>query len=307
LFSGRRRTNDIQCTLEHAWQNKHVSESYRLVVVSLDVAVHKTLGDLTSRSNLAFWHANFMARRIAGFIAGPPCETFSAARWLQLLDELGQAIKRQPRPLRDVDNLWGYTTLTIKEHQQVLLSNKLLQVTLQFYALMILVGGVAVVEHPATPWWNSRCASIFKLDVVRAFASAPCSKLVTFLQGIHGQYLWKPTSLLTLRLPRLGAALKIPSVPPESFPKIRGGGKTADNTWVTSKAKEYPYHMCRIIAEQVVEVLSAKIATQSCPNVVDDSDRHVYKKNQQLVVDLEVDAFDKPMGADFAGYQRFHD
>ena len=63
-------------------------------MVSLDTAVHPDLGNLANGEN--YDHVRRLAQggHLAGVLAGPPCETWSAARHILLDDGAG------PRPLR---------------------------------------------------------------------------------------------------------------------------------------------------------------------------------------------------------------
>ena len=124
---------------------------------------------------------------------------------VSLYDEFQRELQRQPRPLRDAQRLWGFLTMTVREHQQVILANRLMQVTLTFYSLLVLAGAVAVVEHPASPWWQPKCASIFKLDIVQALAAAPCSQLVTFHPGFHGRSIFRKCAWVARMLAMRGS------------------------------------------------------------------------------------------------------
>ena len=88
LFSGRRRIGDCHWWLEHI--GRHLWPGVIIRMVSLDTAVHPELGNLATGPNLA--RARRLAERglIAGVLTGPPCETWSAARHIELDDEGSQ-------------------------------------------------------------------------------------------------------------------------------------------------------------------------------------------------------------------------
>ena len=81
LFSGHRRQGDIGC---------HMQWSSDVVPISIDLALDKDHGDVLS----PIWIQLIQARRVIGCQAGPPCETFSEARWLPP-KESGRPVERQ--------------------------------------------------------------------------------------------------------------------------------------------------------------------------------------------------------------------
>ena len=50
-------------------------------VLSLDVANDPNLGDLTNSRTVALWLDLLLRGFVVGILAGPPCETWSAARF----------------------------------------------------------------------------------------------------------------------------------------------------------------------------------------------------------------------------------
>eukprot|EP00959_Pyramimonas_sp_CCMP1952_P050429 1053863-Pyramimonas_sp.AAC.1 len=79
LFSGARRPGDVQDELE-------------------------LNGDLTRSDIVDKWDMLLGTGRAIGLIGGPPCETWSAARWqeLRVADRY-----RPPAPLRTLKHRWG--------------------------------------------------------------------------------------------------------------------------------------------------------------------------------------------------------
>ena len=78
LFSGRRRTGDFHMEL----QNFALHKPWRVVILSLDTAVSVEYGNLLHHT--ISWKALeecYLAGRIAGTLCGPPCETYSEARF----------------------------------------------------------------------------------------------------------------------------------------------------------------------------------------------------------------------------------
>eukprot|EP00975_Prorocentrum_lima_P007272 1560596-Prorocentrum_lima.AAC.1 len=55
---------------------------YGVHALCVDVVVDATLGDLTEQRAISFWEERIMSGEVAGVLAGPPCESWSAARWV---------------------------------------------------------------------------------------------------------------------------------------------------------------------------------------------------------------------------------
>ena len=110
-----------------------------------DIANDAVRGDLANWTAVIFWIDQMKAGRVAALMAGPPCETWSAARTRPLPN-----VKRQPRPLRSRDLPWGLHYLTMREYDQLDLGNQLLRVTILFLYVAYQVIVPAVMEHPAT-------------------------------------------------------------------------------------------------------------------------------------------------------------
>ena len=93
---------------------------------------------------------NLEGGTLVALLLGPPCETWSSARYEQLLDQQGRAV-RGPRPLRGFDDCWGIAALTLRELDQVAIGNSLLLRGLWLCVPVGLRGGAVILEHPAPP------------------------------------------------------------------------------------------------------------------------------------------------------------
>ena len=124
FFSGRRRHNDIQAQLEYMSN----AEQYDIYVLSLDLAISKEKGNLADNDVILKWIALCHQGHILGIIAGPPCETWSVARYLAA--ENGE---RMPPPLRSESKPWGLPALTISQYAQLQVGSKFLQTALIFF------------------------------------------------------------------------------------------------------------------------------------------------------------------------------
>ena len=76
-FSGRRRVGDFQYFLERAMSDE---QTYVLHVISLDVVVGATWGDVANAQTRRFWLEAIRSRWVLAFLGGPPCESWSRVR-----------------------------------------------------------------------------------------------------------------------------------------------------------------------------------------------------------------------------------
>ena len=108
MYSGHRRWQDMATFIW--WESD-------LIPICIDVAIDQKWGDMMKDS---LWIDLIRARKVSGGHAGPPCETFSFARWLEQDDTI------YPRPLRDVHQPWGKDNRTLRETRQWMVGNQLL-------------------------------------------------------------------------------------------------------------------------------------------------------------------------------------
>ena len=80
FFSGARREGDLQAMLEASRRASPVA----VEVLSLGVASDALWGDLARPGTAAFWPGVIREGWVAGIWAGPPCEIWSAARYLEV-------------------------------------------------------------------------------------------------------------------------------------------------------------------------------------------------------------------------------
>ena len=142
--------------------------------------------------NHGLWDRLIRARKVAGAHGGPPCETFTSARWIELPDTCG------PRPLRDQEMPWGRDYLMPHELQQCVTGSALMMVTLKLLLLVFLYSGSISMEHPRCIWMSS---------LVRWSLLGPDLTTLAFLQGLFGQCSPKPTTLLLGRMMGIGAKI----------------------------------------------------------------------------------------------------
>ena len=118
LFSGQRRPGDFQHWLDQPLSVTH----YPVWVISLDAAIDAKLRDLSCSGSVARWLDLAIAGRVVMVLGGPPCETWSVAKW----NGGSRATGSGPRAVRSPSSplhLWGLHGLDAGERQQVALGN----------------------------------------------------------------------------------------------------------------------------------------------------------------------------------------
>lgn len=230
LFSGHRRYGDVASWLQ--WEGT-------IIPICIDVAIHRVYGDV-HRDDL--WIRLIKSGLVIGAHAGPPCETYSAARWIE---EIGRLF---PRPLRDGDHPWGIPNRSVKETKQAAVGTMLMMRTLQLLMMVYAYGGAFTLEHPAGDDHDHRKWSIWKSGMVRRLLRCKDFRRVRFLQGPLGQPFSKPTVFLSARLPLLERHL-FSLYQPGWRPQVVLGG-VLDGKWKTEASKVYPVRLCFIIAQQ---------------------------------------------------------
>jgi len=232
MYSGHRRFADL--AQWRSWKSE-------IIPISIDLAIHKQHGNILKddiRKRL-IW-----ARKVTGGHAGPPCETFSFARWLLLEDGQG------PQPLRNTEAPWGRDNLSLKEVQQVVTGTKLMLQGI-YLLLLIYLQGISfslALEHPKGRDGQEGRWSIWESAFLKLLLLAGDVWRVDFLQGPLGQPFAKPTSIIAGRLPDLPQQL-FALYQPHWRPTERLGGRNSDGkTWKTSRAKAYPPRLCQALA-----------------------------------------------------------
>jgi len=215
LFSGHRRFADIASWME--WQGD-------VCPISIDLAIDQKYGSILDD---ALWRQLIVARKVVGAHAAPPCETYTLARWLEVLD--GPA----PRPLRDMLSPWGKDELTIQEVMQCFVGTQLIMKALALIVLTYCYGGSFTLEHPKGAEGREGRWRIWESAMVNQLLLAADVKRVDFVQGPLGQPFAKPTSMLTGRLMDFAQEL---------FKQYQPGWRPTSG-WEEEKARPTP-HVC---------------------------------------------------------------
>ena len=115
-FSGRRRPGDFQEFLDGILA---AHEGVVVHVISVDIILSATWGDVTDPTCQRFWYHGVRSKYVIGYLAGPPCETWSQARAVTTDDGSEDTHRQGPRVLRTVQDLWGKPCLAIREMRQI--------------------------------------------------------------------------------------------------------------------------------------------------------------------------------------------
>ena len=228
LLSGHRRMGDIA-----SWFHSNTD----IQPICIDMAIHEMHGNVM---NMEHWIDLARARRLVGGHAGPPCETYSAARWLPP----DQGIF--PRPLRDGQNPWGCGYRQLHEVWQCHVGSILMLAAIRILMWIYIFGGSISLEHPKG---DNECPdkwSIWRSGFLKQLLLAAEAQLTTFLQGPLGQNFPKPTTIFSARLPDL--AQQIYSQYDVQWRPTEWLGGKSGGAWRTSKAKVYPEKLCRALA-----------------------------------------------------------
>ena len=194
---------------------------------------------------------------IFAVVCGPPCESWSVARWHDDEDYVG------PKPLRsgeDVDHsIWALTILRQRDLRQVDTANQLLLFSLMLFVTQMLAGAIAIIEHPICPKRKPKGqpASIWLLPLVAYLRTLAAVVSLDIWQGHFNAVSPKPTTLL----------ITAPKITHEEvdqwtrrhrtqqfLPPPLKMGPTAPGIFATAPLKRYPQAFCEAIAEILQQV-----------------------------------------------------
>lgn len=234
LFSGRRRSGDFHSHVRQWSRNS----AFRIFLLSLDTAVSVSQGNL-SLSSPAWGKvlALYQQGAVGGTLSGPPCETFSEARFHEVEGHPG------PRPLRSHDRPFGLDGLTLRELAQLGAGSEFGLQTLWTLGYHMIFGGIFTAEHPAVPRDPSR-PSIWRLALTECLRQHPDAVLDYIEQYKWGAAAVKPTHLLHFGLPHFRRDLW--ATASSSCPRPTQGaiGRcSTTGTYRTAAHKEYPIEL----------------------------------------------------------------
>ena len=244
LFSGRRRERDIQMELERL----PLPSGTVMTVVSVDVAIDPARCDLSQGKQQKLWYDLIRGGFVAGLYGGPPCESWSIARWESLPDKL----QRGPRPVRCDPQLWGLSSLSKREGKQVSIGNVLMFFCLRAVLLQALSGGFSWLEHPRNPHKggtrHTKAPSIWMTQIVRWFEETNLFVFLDVLQGFFGADSPKPTTLMLSGV-ELTKAQHCEQRMRSAVCATGSNIGLKEGKWRTSHLKEYPPQFCSFGAQ----------------------------------------------------------
>ena len=254
LYSGQRRLHDLQVALEKA-----LLGFAAVLVLSIDI-VNGAKADLSNPDNLAFWTNLILAKPIILVFGGPPCNTWSAARYNAQATLACEDGKSRPRPVRSAQQPWGLDTLNKSERDNVDAGNLLLrsQSLLMWHCAHMRIP--AMREHPADPWWIGPdiATSTWRLQEEVQLFSQPGCGTVTFRQRILGADAKKPTTLGYIHVEEIQTLMD--DQPGVDMCHTQNGANTcghehvhlegtdSQGNWITAPFKQYPPALNRVIA-----------------------------------------------------------
>ena len=246
LFSGRRRHGDVGTYLQEIWTKYFGGSKIRVVLLSMDTAVHAEHGNLDVGPAFDNLLAAAQLGAFALSLGGPPCETWSAARHLELPDNKG------PRPLRSYEASWGLPNLTMREIKQLQMGSRLMLHQLRVDMEVVMRGGAAMKEHPITPR-DPSYASVWRTDIHRNLMMQLVeAHELRIQQWRFGAISPKPTIIRTLGLRYMGHVFRECEDPTATYPKEILGGRDASGGFKTAAAKEYPSRLCLALTEAAI-------------------------------------------------------
>lgn len=196
FFSGFRRFKDLHWCLEaEDWPG-----GLHVFVLSIDMCMQRSQADLATHRAIDFWIRCVRSGQVIAAGGGPPCESFSAARFLP----------DGPRPLRSHDEPYGLSALTAAEWRQTQVGSRLIRFGAEIVLELAAAGGCSFLEHPQFPVWalpyNPPSIWSWKeLSIMRRFE---CIDVVSFDQCVLGTPMRKPTTLMLCRMRSLCRALQ---------------------------------------------------------------------------------------------------
>ena len=233
FFAGHRRSFDVA-----DW----ISRESGLVPIPIDTAIDENWGNVFDDR---LWWQLIAARRVVAGHGGPPCESFSLARWLEVEGQ------KYPRPLRDSTFPWGLPYRNLREVLQSTTGEALFLRVVILLMFIFQMGGAVSLEHPRGPPEGGQAWCVWFSAILRRWQLERRVNTMTFLQGPLGREFSKPTTMLIGRLEDLPKAV-YQAYQPGWKPTTTLGGKAADGSWRTAAAKQYPEVLCREMARAYI-------------------------------------------------------
>ena len=245
-YAGRRRRGDIEWYMS-ALAKKH--PDFIILTASVDIVIDSQYGDIAKVETREFWLTHIMSGHVVAFIGGPPCNTWSKARNIELADCHG------PRVVRSPEAPWGLLSLRLGELRQVMLGTLLLGFAFEYLAALATRSGAGLLEHPKDPE-RPDYVSIWRLAILRMLLTLPNMRLVSVSQGLFGAPSPKPTTFLVLGLKTLETELHRHLLTGQ-LPSGTSIGKDDSGNYRTAPLKEYPPALCQAVATSMCTDLTS--------------------------------------------------
>ena len=253
LFAGIRRQGDLHSVVAALPAVDGVS----MFVASIDIVLSTTHGDIMCKQVQHKWLQASREGAIFAVVCGPPCESWSVARWHGDEDYVG------PKPLRsgeDIDCcIWALSTLRQRDLRQVDTANQLLLFSLMLFVTQLLAGAIAIIEHPICPKRKPRGqpASIWLLPLIAYLRTLSAVVSLDIWQGLYNAVSPKPTTLLITapQITHREVDRWTKKHRTQKFlPPPLKMGPTAPGIFATAPLKRYPKAFCEAIAEILQQV-----------------------------------------------------
>ena len=254
LFSGQRRLGDLQCEIECI-----MDPASAALVLSIDI-VNGTRGDLSDPENVLFWVRRIRCGHVILVIGGPPCNTWSAARFSPDATLQCENGRSKPRPVRSPTHLWGLECLSPSDRRNVDAGNLLLRAQSLIMWNCHFSHVPTLREHPSKPWrLDERIApSSWDLPEEQLLYAQDGNCVAHFTQCLLGSDALKPTTFgfvaftemrnELLSLPGRGMCKRVMGANLCGQVHQRLTGTDPDGNFVTAPYKQYPQPMNARIA-----------------------------------------------------------
>jgi len=233
VFSGLRRAGDFE-----DWVGRLAHEAgIRCLCMSFDYAANPS-HDLLDDDFFGSLRALCWSGLVWGFLGGPPCKTWSKLRW----------IPNGPPPLRHRSRPFGMAGLQGKSKAACDHDSELFLRHLDLKTGVVTMGGRGVTEHPSDPKVKP-FPSVFATPQMRAFATAHGAQHITLDQCMYGAPTRKRTDVMAVLEGIEGLATKCT----HRRHARPCGGVRPDGGFFSTGTEVYPSHLCRALAQLVVD------------------------------------------------------
>ena len=259
FFSGYRRTNDLHQVI----QQIALQADLHIFMISIDICMQRKAADLSEDGNVKFWIDRIKSGQLVAAGGGPPCETYTAARF-----QAGG-----PPPVRSGKHLCGLPALTPRAWAQVRIGTALVRFMCDILFWLGATGGCAFFEHPQWASWIAAKdpPSVWLTKQMRMLKTLECTSFVSFDQCVFQAPIRKPTTLCLIRLQKVRSqilAMGNSGRCNHAFKHEALKGKDETGTYRTAKGKIYPEKLNELLGREMVAFVNGRFSnfsTESLP------------------------------------------